>query len=397
MIIKSILDTDLYKLSMMNYVLELFPNTKVTYKFKNRGSQRFNQDFLTELQKEINNLANLKLTNEEYFYLKEKFPYLTHGFLGYLKNFRYNPKNVVIRLTEDNNLELEIKGLWVETIKFEVVLMAIISELYFKIIDTDWNYKGQEEKALEKIKKLSENKCLFIDMGSRRRRSFKNQELVIETFTNYSRKNTNSSFLGTSNIYFSRKYGLKCFGTMGHEIIMHSAVAEGLRNANYFSLMNWKRIFVGNLGTFLPDTYGIDAFLNNFTLEMSKIYDGVRWDSGNWKEFTDKIINHYQKLNINPISKSIVYSNALDVDESIKINNYCKNKNKASFGIGTHFSNHGFKNSPALNIVIKLNSVFHNGFEVFTTKLSDDKGKEQGDKTALRVAKYTFFNQPLDI
>ncbi len=394
-IINSILDSDLYKFTMMNYVLELFPNEIVTYKFKNRGEQRFNQEFLSALRLQINSLADLRLTDEEYIYLKNTFLYLTPGYIEYLKNFRYDPSNVSINLTEDNNLELSIKGSWVDVILFEVSLMSIVSQLYFEIIDTKWTMKEQREKAYNKIKRLSESGCQFVEMGTRRRRSFNNQDIVMEAFTDYSKKN-NSSFLGTSNIYFSKKYNLKCFGTMGHEVIMHSAIAEGLRNANYFTLMNWKRVFNGNLGIFLPDTYGVDAFLNNFTLEMAKLYDGVRWDSGDWKIFTAKIIAHYRKLGIDPQSKTIIYSDGLNDNLCLEINNYCKGKIKASFGIGTFFTNNSFKNSPALNMVIKLNSVFHNSFEVFTCKLSDSRGKEQGNEEAIRVAKFTFFNQSLD-
>ena len=143
-IINSILDTDLYKMTMMNYVLELFSQDISVYKFKNRGYQRFNQKFLVEFQKQINSLADIRLTDEEYIYLKENFSYLTTGFIEYLRNFRYNPANIFIKLTKDNNLSLEIKGTWLDKILLEVPLMAIISELYFTIIDTKWDYKGQE-------------------------------------------------------------------------------------------------------------------------------------------------------------------------------------------------------------------------------------------------------------
>ena len=391
MIIKSMINDDLYKISMMNYVLELFPNTEVTYKFKNRGSHRFNQEFLTELKREIDSLSNLKLTDEEYFYLKEKFPYLTHGFLEYLKNFRYNPKNVIVRLTEDNNLELEIKGLWVETIKFEVVLMAIISELYFKIIDTKWNYGGQEEKALEKINRLSENNCFFVDMGSRRRKSFKNQELVIETFTNYSRKNANSSFLGTSNIYLARKYGLKCFGSQAHEITQATQVLNSYNHCNYYTMENWLKIFPNlEIGTALSDTITVDAFLKDFNKKLSTLYKSVRHDSGDPYIFIDKMIKHYEKMDIYPQEKTLIFSDGLNVQKAIDIKKYCEKKIKCSFGIGTHFTGDFGENSPALNMVIKLWSV--NNFPV--VKLGDDgKGKENGDPTAVEFMRWIVKNQ----
>jgi nicotinate phosphoribosyltransferase len=400
-IITSILDTDLYKFSMMNYALRLFPNSYVSYKFNNRGTQRFNKEFLDKLKKQISYLSSLSLQVDEYLYLKENLPYLDDSYIEYLRNFRFNPSNVSVKLTEDNDLDLTIEGKWVDIILFEVPLMSIISELYFSTIETKWwknnncCYANQWNQAHFKIKKLSSNGCNFADFGTRRRRNFKTQDKVINAFYHYNKNYKNSTLAGTSNLYFAKKYNLKTIGTMGHEVIMHASIAEGLRNANYYALMNWKRTFVGNLGVFLPDTYGTDAFLNNFTLEMAKLYDGTRWDSGDWKEFTNKILDHYKKLCIDPMSKTIVFSDSLDVDRSIKIKKYCEGKIKCSFGIGTHFTG-CFSDSPPLNIVIKLNTVRHNGFDVPAIKLSDSPGKEMGNPDAIRVAKWMFFNQSLD-
>ena len=389
MIIKSILDTDLYKISMMNYVLELFPKTFVTYKFKNRGSQRFNQDFIEELQKEINSLANLKLTDEEYIYMKENFSYLTPGFIEYLRNFRYNPKNVSIKLAEDNNLELEISGLWIDTILFEVVLMSIISELYFTIIDTDWDYEGQEERAYEKIKKLSSNDCQFVEMGSRRRRSFKTQDLVIKEFVKYSKGNKNSTFQGSSNIYFAKKHDLKCFGSQAHEITQAAQVLNSYNHCNYYAMENWLKTFKNlEIGTALTDTITVDMFLKDFNKKFSTLYKSVRQDSGCEFIFTDKMIKHYKKMGIEPKEKAIIYSNGLFTDKIIEVKKYCDEKIKCSFGVGTFFSNEGFS-SPALNMVIKLWSV--DGCPV--VKLGDDgKGKENGDPKAVEVMRWLVDN-----
>ena len=393
-IITSMLDNDAYKASMQNFVLQLYPNTVVSYRFKNRGTQRFNQEFLKELQNQINYLKDLKLTEEEYIWIKENITYLPISYIEYLKNFRFNPDNVKISLTEDNNLELDIQGKWVETILLEVPLMSIISELYFKIIDTNWSMEGQKEKAEEKVKKLSRNGCNFAKFGSRRRRSKSTQEIVIQEFVNDNKEYVNNSFKGSSNIYFSKKFNLTPIGTLGHEICMGLSVLEGLRNVNYYALEKWLEVYKGDLGIFLPDTYGSDAFFYSFNKIFSKLYDGIRQDSGSWKEFTDKTITHYKKMGINPMSKVIVFSDSLNVDLCIKIKEYCENKILCSFGIGTHFTG-DFLNSPALNMVIKLNSVFHNGIEVPVCKLSDSQGKEQGNSEAIRIAKYTFLNEPL--
>ncbi len=389
-IITSILDDDQYKITMMNYALELFPHTVVRYKFKNRGDQRFNQEFLSALQCQINSLADLQLTYEEYIHIKETFPYLTPGYIEYLKNFRYNPLNVSIGLSEEDDLELEIYGRWVDRIKFEVVLMSIISELYFKLIDTDWTMDGQYEKAYDKIRKLSEAGCDFVEMGSRRRRSFKTQDIVLQAFTDYSRNNSNSTFLGTSNIYFAKKYGIKCFGSQAHEITQAAQATNSYNHCNYYAMENWLKVFPNlEIGTALSDTITVDMFLKDFNKKFSTLYKSVRHDSGCERLFTDKMTKHYKLMDIDPKEKAIVFSNGLDTDKAISIKGYCGNKIKSSFGIGTHFTG-DFKDSPALNMVIKLWEV--NGMPV--VKLGDDGiGKENGDPKAVEFMRWVVKNQ----
>jgi len=391
-IITSILDSDTYKFSMQNTVLELYPDVRVSYKFKNRGSHRFNQEFLDELRRQIYYMDDVHLTNDEYIWLKENIPYLKRGYLAYLKNYKFDPNCVTISLDAENNLQLDVQGLWRNTILFEVPLMAIISEIYFKLIDTDWNMDGQEEKAYNKIIKLSSEECDFADFGSRRRRNFKTQNLVLKTF-----KNIDSVyFKGTSNLYFAKKYGIKAIGTVSHEFIMAISVLESLRHANYYALKKWEEVYQGNLGIALTDTFGTNSFLNDFNLELSKLYSGTRQDSGNPFIFTDKIVAHYKKFNINPMSKFIIFSDGLDVEKAIKIKKYCENKIQCSFGIGTHFSGDFGEQSPPLNMVIKLSSVEQNGVYIPVVKLSDSPTKNMGDKDALRVAHWVFNNEPLD-
>jgi len=389
-IITSMLDNDLYKASMQNYALELFPEATSVYKFKNRGSQRFNQEFMTDLQKQINSLADLKLTHEEYLYMKENFTYLTPGYLEYLKNFRYDTSKVFIGLTKDNNLSLEITGTWVEKVLFEVPLMSIISELYFSLININWNYDEQEERAYNKIKKLSEAGCLFVELGSRRRRSFKAQDISLKEFVKYSKENANSTFLGTSNIYFAKKYGIKCYGSQAHEITQAAQSLNSYNHCNYYAMENWLKVFKNlEIGTALTDTVTLDMFLRDFNKKLSTLYKTVRQDSGCEFLFTDKIIEHYKKMNIDPQEKAIIFSNGLNDDKAIEIKKYCGNKIKNSFGIGTFFTG-DFLNSPPLNIVIKLWSI--NGLPV--VKLGDDgEGKENGDPEAVKFMRWLVKNQ----
>jgi len=387
-IITSMLDTDLYKVSMQQAVLELFPNARKVYKFKNRGEHRFNIDFLVELQKQINNMPEIYLSNDEYSWLKSEIPFLKPAYLEYLKTYRFDPTEVCLSLNKDNDLIIDIEGPWHSTILWEVPLMALISELYFKIIeDNEWGNMSPIEiyhKAANKSERMQSKKATFADFGTRRRRSYIIQDKVIEGLMCY------DSFVGTSNIHFAMKYNLKPIGTMAHEWIMAMSALEGLRHANYHALQNWVRVYNSDLGIALTDTFGSDSFFNNFNKRLSKLYDGVRHDSGCPFEFTNKTIAHYEKMGIDPMSKVIIFSDGLNVDKAIKIKNYCENKIKCSFGIGTHFTN-DFKGSPALNMVIKAWSTN----EVPVVKLSDVDGKIMGDTDAVRVAQWTFRNKPL--
>jgi len=394
LIIQSILDNDLYKFTMQQGVLELFPGTNVSYRFKNRGIHRFNNDFLSALKRQIGKMGLLSLSTEEYSWIQSNIPFFKPAYLEYLKNYRFDPTEVEASLDAEDNLVLDIKGTWESTILWEVPLMALISELYFKMIDTNWNSDGQTDLAFHKMYKLSKHYCYTADFATRRRRSFDNQDRVVNEMKEFAENKWGNTFVGVSNVYLAKKHGLRPIGTMAHEWFMGISVLEGLRNANYYAITNWKRVYTGTLGIALTDTYGTEAFFNNFTLELSKLYDGVRHDSGDPFEFGDKVIAHYQKMGIDPLTKTIVFSDGLNVDKAIEIKKYFQTKIKVSFGIGTHFSN-DFKDSPALNMVIKLWSVWHNGVEVPVVKLSDNPIKVMGDPGAVMVAKWTFCGAPI--
>lgn len=384
-VIKSMLDDDLYKFTMQQAFLELFPHAKGTYVFKNRGNHRFNMLFLDELSHHVNEFfPQLSLTENEALWLESTCPYLKPSYIQYLKNFRYNPNQVSMDLDETNNLVLEIDGTCVEAMMWEVKLMATISELYFKMLDTEWSMDGQRSYAYCKAKRLSDNGCNFVDFGTRRRRSYEVQDLILQEMSKFNGK----GFLGTSNVHLSMKYGFSPKGTMAHEWVQAMQSLEGLKNSNYYAMNNWVRVYNGDLGIVLPDTLGTSMFLNNFSLRYAKLFDGVRWDSGDPYWFTDAIIGHYKKNNIDPRTKTIIYSNALDCDTAIDIQKYCYGKIKTSFGIGTYFTNDFGKDSPPLNMVIKLWGI--NDFPV--VKISDDEGKEMGNEEAIKNAKWVIEN-----
>jgi nicotinate phosphoribosyltransferase len=383
--IQSILDTDLYKLTMGQAILELFPEAQAEYTFINRGTERFNEKFLTQLKSEICNLSRLSLTEGELDWLRFNCSYLKPWYLEYLRSYWFDSSEVEVELTADKNLQLTIRGLWHRTVYWEVPLLALISELYYRIIDTNWTFNKVEYlwQLSRKMSIIGSNKVS--DFGTRRRRSFEAQDLVVSKLSLY------PNFVGTSNVFLAYYYNTKPMGTVAHEWTMAMSVLEGLRNANYYALENWARVYKADLGTALSDTYGMEAFLRNFNLRLAKLYDGVRHDSGSSFLFIDKMVKHYMSLGINPKSKYLIFSDNLTAEKCILIEEHCQGKIQYSFGIGTNLTN-DFLGSKALNIVIKMSKM--NGIPV--VKLSDEPGKECGDREALRVAKWVFFNTPLD-
>lgn len=400
--IQSILDNDLYKLSMQMAVLELFPEACVEYRFINRGGQRFNEEFVKKFRNLLDiQFPKIALTAEEYSWLRSACPFFKPMYLEYLKNYRFDPSEVSVQLSEDNDLDLRIKGSWHSAILWEVVLMATISELYFNTVEKSWkehpfsNGSGEDillDHYAEKIrsigKELNGHGCLFTEFGTRRRRSFQLQDKVIEVLCGL------PCFTGTSNVHLARKYGIKPVGTIGHEWIMGNSALMGLRRANYFAFDNWVKVYAGNLGIALSDTFGTDAFFADFDLRLSKLYDGVKHDSGDPFGFTDKVIGHYRSMGIDPMKKTLVFSDSLHAADAIRLKEHCGGRINCSFGIGTSLTNNQdfFRTTPPLNIVIKMHSIN----DIPVVKLSDSCEKETGDRDALRVANYIFGRKGLD-
>jgi nicotinate phosphoribosyltransferase len=475
--IQSILDTDLYKLTMQQAVLEQYPNAIAEYRFTNRGEHRFSELFGARLSVLLAAMEKLALSKDEKTFLSE-LGFFKPQYLEYLQNYRFDSQQVSISMAQpkktprllvvemgypeeliefdtwdeadkyemafsdgtnyecsgrhcvaleaalsdkdwydneykvdympefevfkkrtesflsrkdalstgeegDSRLEIVIRGPWHQTILWEVPLMALISELYFRP-----TLEGFPKVDLTAVTALAQTKgmrlvecsptqagCAFADFGTRRRRSFAVHNAVIEGLKD--------ACIGTSNVYLAMKHGLKPIGTMAHEWIMGISALESLRHANRFALRKWKEVYKANLGIALTDTFGTPVFWDDFDLELAKVYDGIRHDSGDPIEFAKAASSHYEKLGINPESKTIIFSDGLTVDKAREIRKKLPNM-RIAFGIGTHLTN-DFK-EPALNMVIKLRSI--DGIPVI--KLSDEPGKETGDNQAVEVAKWTF-------
>jgi len=372
------LDNDLYKYTMQQLVLHNFPNTKVEYDLSIRSKNVDLRPFRQQIERELIELSSFQLQPEEISYLKS-IRFISDDYVEWLSNFRFNPQKHISISERNDNLFLIIRGDWLHTILYEVPVLAIISEAY-STYQQSMPLKTCTEllnAKVEFVKSLGPE-FKFADFGTRRRFSYMIQDHVVETLS----RELPSNFVGTSNVHFAMKYGVKTVGTMAHEILQCSQALFPLPTHQKDMFYRWSREFVGDLGYALSDTLGSDYFLKDFTLDLAKLFDGTRQDSGDPFEYGEKIIRHYERLGINPKSKYVVFSDALDLGRARDLFNYFKDRINVSFGIGTFLTNDC--GIAPLSIVIKVQNC--NGIPV--VKLSDNPEKAMGrDKNYLEFIK----------
>ena len=378
----SLLDNDFYKFTMQHGVMKLFPKAKARYQFINRGKHSFPEGFAEKLRQAVDAMAGLRLSKEEKKYLSVTCPYLDPTYLDFLQGYCYDPEEVTIE-QEGDQLKVGVEGYWYRTILWEVPLMALISELFYPLHHLE-RAADEEVKKLgrEKIEKYKELGAIIAEFGTRRRHSFQVHDLIVQTLKQYGQ----GAFVGTSNVHLAMKYGVKPIGTHAHEWFMFHAARYGFKMANILSLQHWVDVYRGDLGIALSDTYTTAVFLEQFDKMFAKLFDGVRQDSGDPVAFAEKMIAHYQSKGIDPLSKTIIFSDALDYDKVVKISNYCRGKIGMSFGIGTNFTND--VGLPPMNMVIKMTETQPEGSQwIPVVKLSDVKGKYTGDENMIQLAK----------
>jgi nicotinate phosphoribosyltransferase len=368
-IITSLLDTDLYKFTMQQTVLHQFPHAhNVEFHFKCRTKGANMVKYIDEINRQIDHLCTLEFTKEELDYLSTR-AYFKPDYIAFLNIFRMQRQYINVVQLDDEEIDIVIRGPWVHTILFEVPVLAIVNEVYFRQYGSDELYVEGRKRLAEKIKMLQDfnhEDFKFSDFGTRRRFSRQWHEQVVKAL----KESLPTNFTGTSNVLFAMKYNLTPVGTMAHEYLQAcQALGPRLRDSQKYALENWVQEYRGDVAIALTDVVGTDAFLRDFDLYFCKLFDGVRHDSGDAKEWAQKFIDHYKKMKIDPKTKSLVFSDGLDVPKAIDIYKTFEGQAKMFFGIGTNLTNDmGVK---ALNIVIKMTEC--NGSPV--AKISDSPGK----------------------
>lgn len=368
-IIVSLLDTDLYKFNMNQVIFHKHTNLRGEYYFKCRTKDIYFTDALVEeINAQVDHLCTLSFKKNELDYLKS-IRFIKDDYVEFLRLWHPIRDYVNIKRDENGELSVVVRGPLFSAMQFEIYLLEIINEVYFRMrYDYTKLKESAEIKLNEKIKAFQEGKYTFkfAEFGCRRRLSREWEDTVVHRLTT----ETNNC-VGTSNVYLAMKYNLTPIGTYAHEYVQ---MYQGIDNiplayTNHYAMKDWYEEYQGDNGTALTDTITTDLFLMDFNRAMVNNYTGVRHDSGDPYEWGEKMIKHYQSYGVDPKTKLLLFSDSLNFDKAQELFDYFKGRTKVSFGIGTFCSNDTCEN--ALNIVIKLQYV--NGRPV--AKLSDAPGK----------------------
>lgn len=370
-LIETLFDTDLYKITMLQafYHASEFRTVDVEWKFACRNLNGFDlSTLIPEITRQLDHVCELRFTEIELQYLAD-LPFFSRDFIEFLRIFKLDSRFVHLH-ARGKDLDLRIRGPLLHVALFEIYLLAIISELHTSLHCHGFSVETGKLKLQEKINLLLSQKDLegfsFIDFGTRRRASREWQQQVLETL----KKQIPHYFAGTSNLHFARTMGLRPIGTMAHEWFQAWQAVTRLADAQKAALEGWVREFRGRLGIALTDCYSMDAFIKDFSDPyFGKLYDGLRHDSGPPLEWGEKAIAMYQRMGIDPQSKTLVFSDGLDFTKMLTIFHTFKSRTRTSFGVGTNLTND--VGIIPLDIVIKL--VAANGKPV--AKISDEPGK----------------------
>jgi nicotinate phosphoribosyltransferase len=415
-IIHSLLDTDLYKLTMLSPMLHRFPSNQAVYNFVCRNTPQYRLASLkADVEAQLDHLCTLTYTEDELEYLATK-SYFKSDFIDFLRIFHFQRRYITVD-TDGDTLKVSARGPQIHVMGFEIFVLSIVNELYFRRFATPDRMEEARRRLAEKISMLRDFRSQspvaqvsspnvlqfangtsapivggrahvvrhpfeFFDFGTRRRFSREWHEEMVATLA----REVPQYFKGTSNLYLAKKYGLAAIGTMAHEYLQtFQAVGVQLKNFQKEALETWVQEYRGDLGVALTDVVGMDAFISDFDLYFAKLFDGLRHDSGDPVVWGEKALAHYQRLRVDAHTKRLVFSDGLNIPKALQLYEYFADRVQCGFGIGTDLSND--TGVPALNIVMKLTEC--NGQPV--AKLSDTPGKTLcTDETFLAYLRQVF-------
>ena len=373
-IITSLLETDAYKFSMGQAIYHQFSEYKTTWSFKCRNEEvHFTPEMVEEIKRQIKMYCDLRFKEDELYYLNN-IKWIRGSYVDFLRLWKPRFDDFTFGTDAPCGLTIETRGTWLNTSMYEIPTLAIVNEVYFRMA-YDYNklFESFKERLEDKVKKLEAGEYelgAFSEFGLRRRLSGEAQDLAVRRLSEA--KLTTSKFVGTSNVYLAKKHNLTPVGTMAHEWIMCVGQGNHKHNpaySNWYALDAWVKEYGVLNGTALTDAITTKCFLKDFQLTFSTLFSGVRHDSGDPYEWGELMIEHYKSLGIDPLTKTLLFSDSLDFERATKICRYFKGKAKTAFGIGTFIANDTCV--PALNIVMKTTAC--NGCDV--AKISDVEGK----------------------
>ena len=366
MIIHSLLDTDLYKFTMMQVVLHHFPGARVEYRFKCRNPGVDLAQFAGQIRDEVRSLCSLQFRDAELAYLRS-MRFIKSDFVDFLGLFRLNEKYINIVPQPSGELEIRIKGPWLHTILFEIPVLAIVNEVYFRNTQKKPDFEEGRRRLETKITQLQDAGLADLkiaDYGTRRRFSKDWHEEVLRTSAARLGAVTSPpvqappgarlpQLAGTSNVLYAMKLGLIPLGTMAHEYLQAcQALGPRLRDSQIFGFESWAREYRGDLGIALSDVYGMNAFLRDFDMYFCKLFDGARHDCGDPFQWGERMLAHYVANRVDPRTKTLIFSDGLTVPRTIELYQQFRGRCQLAFGIGTNLTNDlGYE---PLQIVIKM-------------------------------------------
>lgn len=389
MIITSLLDTDLYKFSMMQVVLHHFPAAQVQYRYQCRTPNVDLHPYIDEIRAEVKALCQLRFSEDDLNYLRQ-LRFIKSDFVDFLGLFHLPERCIHINYGDKpGELSIEVEGPWLHTILFEIPVLAIVNEVYFRNTQPEPDYEEGRRRLAEKMQWVVGDAQLtdfkVAEYGTRRRFSKRWHDEVVLTM----KQKMGRHFAGSSNVWMAKKHNVLPLGTMAHEYLQAcQSLGPRLRDSQIFAFETWAKEYRGDLGIALSDVYGLDAFLADFDMYFCKLFDGARHDSGDPFVWGERLLAHYQQNRVDPSTKTLIFSDGLTIPKAIELYKHFQNRCQVSFGIGTNLTNDlGYQ---PIQVVMKM--VRCNGQPV--AKVSDAPGKTMCDDVAYLAYLRQVFHLP---